>query len=129
MFFVAQSLSKFLFFLILHVSTMYAAVPNSLIGKWKGEDKPNNHTEFFVAKDGFYYGKLIYEGVETKNLGNLIFKKVKFNSAKNNYQGKMCPPDANLEIDATISFITPNKLKIVLKKLLLSKTIYFVRIQ
>jgi hypothetical protein len=129
MFIVAQGISKFLFFLILYINSMYASVPNSLIGKWKGEDKPNNHTEFFVAKDGFYYGKLIYEGSETKNLGKILFKKLSYNSTTKEFKGTMSPPDSNAELNMTISFLGNDKLKVVAKKLLMTKTIYLLRIK
>lgn len=114
---------------ILQTTYLFGQSPSVLLGKWKGEDKPNNHTEFFQEKDGLYYGKLIFEGVEKKNIGKILFKKMTYNTAKKEFKGWMSPPEGDMEIDASLTFISPDKLKIVVRKFLMSKTIYLIRIK
>jgi hypothetical protein len=114
--------------LVLQTGYLLGQSPSALVGKWKGEDKPDNHSEFFLAKDGFYYGKLIYEGKEKKNLGKILFHKLKYDATTKTFQGSMSPPDADLKINATISFFGKEKLKVVVKKFMMTKTIYLLRL-
>jgi hypothetical protein len=115
--------------ILLLTNCLLVQTPNTIIGKWKGEDRPNNHTEFFIANDGLYYGKLIFEGIEKKNLGKIMMKKLLYNSTTKEFKGTMSPPDANIELNVTISFVRNDKLKVVAKKLLMTKTIYLLRIK
>jgi hypothetical protein len=107
--------------------TISAQTANTLLGKWKGADEPQRELEIYRATDGLYYGKLIYEGGKTEHIGKLILKKMSYTESSNSFKGTMSPPDMNMEMDATISFISNDKIKVHVKKLLMSKTIYFVR--
>lgn len=99
----------------MHTSYLLGQLPSTLIGKWRGEDKPNNHTEFFIAKDGLYYGKLIFEGAEKKNLGKVLMKKLSYNSITKEFKGTMSPPDGEMELNVILSFVGNDKLKVVVK--------------
>ncbi len=114
--------------IILKASYLLRQPPTAIIGKWKGEDKPTNHIEFYIGKDDLVYGKLIYEGNETKNIGKILFKKLKYNSISKVFKGVMCPPDATIEIDATLSFISDSKIKVVIKKFVITNTKYVYKL-
>jgi hypothetical protein len=107
----------------------FAQSAETIAGKWQAENDANRQSEIYLAKDGFYYGKLIAEKGKTENLGKLILKKLKYDSATQTFKGTMSPPDRNMELEATVSFVGKDKLKIVARKFLMSKTVYFVRIK
>lgn len=100
----------------------------SIIGKWKGEDKPNNHIAISLHPDGMYYGILVYEEGKTTNLGKKILNHLKYDAEKNIFKGTMSPPDANITLNITLSIVDNKKLKLTAKKLFLTKTLYFLRI-
>ena len=106
-----------------------AQTGSSIIGKWKGEDQPNNHVQFYFEKDGFYYGKLVSENGKTQNIGKAMMKQLKYDATTNTYKGTMTPPDKNITVNVTLSLIGNDKIKVVAKKFLITKTIYFLRIQ
>jgi hypothetical protein len=85
--------------------------------------------EIYLAKNGKYYGKAINDNSTPSKNGNLIIKKLSYITEAKNYKGTMEPPDMNVTLNITVTLETANRLKIVAKKLLMSKTIYFSRIQ
>lgn len=95
----------------------------SILGLWKGEDKQEIKIQIYYAKDGAYYGKTS-DGKE-----KIVLKRMIYDTLKKHYKGTMHPPDANIELNATLIQIGPNKLKITVRKLLLTKTMYISRIQ
>jgi hypothetical protein len=108
-------------------TTISAQTSNTLLGKWQGADEPRRQLEIYLATDGFYYGKLIYDGGKTEHIGKLILKKMSYIASSNSFTGTMSPPDTKMEADATVSFISIDQIRVSVKKLLMSKTIYFIR--
>jgi hypothetical protein len=109
--------------------TVFGQTQSTIIGKWKGEDKPNLQSEFYLGKDGLYCGKIIKDTENKGTLGRIILKKFKFDPKTSSFKGRMSPPDRDIELDATITFESKDKLKIVAKKFIMTKTIYFIRIK
>jgi hypothetical protein len=108
--------------------SLCAQSATTIAGKWKAENDPDQKSEFYLAKDNFYYAKVI-ESQNTENNGKIILKKIKYNEATKTYKGIMSPLDKDIELNATISFITNHKLMVVAKKAFMSKTLYFIRIR
>lgn len=110
----------------------YSQSASSIIGQWKNEKEPEHQIEFYLDKDGFYYGKVLKDfkkdGKEMKK-GSLLFKKLTYDAATNTFKGLMSPPDAGIEVNSTISFDGNDKLKVVGKKFMMTKTLRFVRIK
>jgi len=102
---------------------------NGIIGKWKSEEHPNNHLEIYLAKDGLYYGKLVYENGKTENLGKFLLKHLQYDASANCYTGKMMPPDRNIEFTVKLTQISDDKIKAVATKFLITKTIFFIKIK
>jgi hypothetical protein len=102
---------------------------NTLTGKWKGEDKPNNHVQFCLGDDGLYYGKLVFEDGKKENLGKVMMKQLKYETATKTYKGTMTPPDKNIDLKVTLTFEGNDKIKVVAKKFFMTKTVYFIRIK
>jgi hypothetical protein len=118
-------LTVFLFFAL--VVTSSAQSPETIVGKWKGEAKHDREIEFYLSKDGLYYGKTIGTGTKKSDKGHLLLRKLVYVSEEKVFRGIMSPPDRNAEINATLSFSTPNRLKVVGHKMFMTKTIYFIR--
>ncbi len=115
--------------LLLFYLTSFGQDESTLLGKWKNETDASKTSEFFKASDGFYYGKIVSDTGKPSNVGKLVLKKLKFDPKEKNFTGMMSPPDKKIELDITITFITADKIKVVGKKLLFSKTFYFSRIK
>lgn len=103
-------------------STTFFQTKNDIVGKWQDEKEPTKQLEIYLAKDGLYYGKLI-------STGKTILNSVTYNDTKKSFIGIMTPPEFNTTVNATITFENKNKLKLIGKKFIMSKTIYFVRIK
>jgi uncharacterized protein (DUF2147 family) len=100
----------------------FSQTKNDIVGKWKDEKATDKQLEIYLGKDGKYYGKEI-------STGKLILNGATYNEKKKTFSGKMTPPDANMTMNATISLESVDKFKIIGKKFIMSKTIYFVRIK
>lgn len=101
-----------------------------IIGHWKSDDKEKDiQMEIYLAKDGYYYGKVINDKSTSSKGGSLILKKLSYITEVKTYKGTMEPPDINGTLNVTVALESVNRLKIVARKLLMSKTIYFFRIQ
>lgn len=95
----------------------------SITGLWKDEDKQGVKIQIYHANDGAYYGKAV------DSSGKIVLKKLIYNSLKKQYKGTMHPPNANIELNATLTQISADRIKITVRKLLLTKTMYISRIQ
>jgi hypothetical protein len=101
----------------------------TILGKWKGEEDASRQIEFYQEKDGSFSGKVINDNGKKPKNGHLIFKQLKYDEQSHTYKGQMLPPDAKLGINATLAFFDNNRLEVVGKKFLLTKTFHFTRIQ
>jgi hypothetical protein len=102
---------------------------SSIVGQWKDEKEPDRQMEFYQDKNGLYYAKTINSKKKEMVNGQVLVKKLKYDEASKTFKGTMSPPDANLELNATVTIVTNDKLKIVAKKLVISKTIHLIRIK
>jgi hypothetical protein len=108
----------------------FGQTASQIIGKWKSDEKEKDvQMEIYLAKDGNYYGKVINDNTTPCKNGNLIIKKLSYTNEAKNYKGTMEPPGINTTLNVTVTLETANRLKVVAKKLLMSKTIYFSRVQ
>jgi hypothetical protein len=106
-----------------------AQTTSAIIGQWKDEKEPDRQMEFYLDKDGLYYAKTINSKKKEMANGQVLIKKLKYDEASKIFKGTMSPPDANLELNATVTIVANDKLKIVAKKLVMSKTIHLIRIK
>jgi uncharacterized protein (DUF2147 family) len=109
--------------------TVSAQKEKDILGKWKTEDNMDLQAEIFLANDGLYYGKIIQDKDKKVSNGKQILKKFVYDSKANSFKGKMSPHDRDMELNATITFESEDKLKVVARKFLFSKTIYFLKIK
>jgi len=102
---------------------------SAIIGQWKDEKEPDRQMEFYLDKDGLYYAKIINSKKKEMMNGQVLVKKLKYDEVTKTFKGTMTPPDANLELSATVTMVSNDNLKIVAKKLVMSKTINLIRLK
>jgi uncharacterized protein (DUF2147 family) len=102
---------------------------SAIIGQWQDEREPDRQMEFYLDKDGLYYAKIINSKKKEMMNGQVLVKKLKYDEVTKTFKGTMTPPDANLELSATVTMVSHDNLKIVAKKLVMSKTIQLIRIK
>jgi len=108
----------------------FCQTAGTITGNWKFELKDETlEMEVYLATDGTYYGKLINDNSNPTKNGTLILKKLKYNKESQKFKGTMRPHDANIELDVTVTAIDKDRLKMIAKKLLISKTMYLTRIK
>jgi hypothetical protein len=100
----------------------------AFIGKWKNEEDTKRVIEIYLAKDGFYYGKGVGETNKNIKAGHLIFRKCKYDSNSKSLKGTMHPPDKLVEMNVNIQLEKDGKLKVVAKKLFMTKTLVFIKV-
>ncbi|MFY8035654.1 MAG: hypothetical protein ACOVMQ_00735 [Cyclobacteriaceae bacterium] len=115
--------------LLLSLLAVRAQTAATIAGQWKDEKDPDRQMEFYLDKDGLYYAKAIHSKKKDVANGQVLVKKLKYDAATQTFVGTMSPPDSGLELNATITFQTKDKIKIVAKKSILTKTLVLVRIK
>jgi uncharacterized protein (DUF2147 family) len=108
----------------------YAQNAHAILGKWKNLDEGKAmQLEIYLAQDDKYYGKIINDNNQPSKNGTIALKALQYDAAMGSYKGTMQPPDSKMEINITATLLGNNKLKMVGKKLFMSKTFYLQRIQ
>jgi uncharacterized protein (DUF2147 family) len=101
-----------------------------ITGIWKmEEDKKPMQVEMYLSGDGNYYGKIINDNSKKSKNGKVVFQELKYSENTNTYKGRMQSPDNDAVVTITIYFDNNNRLKVVGKKYLMTKTFHFSRIK
>jgi hypothetical protein len=115
---------------LLSVTTSISAQSaNTILGKWQDETDANRRMDIYQDKDGLYYGKSAAEKDKKVNTAKTALKKLKYDASSQTFKGTMNPPDADIDLNVTVSFVGNDKLKFVAKKFFMTKTIYLLRIK
>lgn len=104
--------------------TYAQTIESKITGNWFCAEMDKSTINIYKATDGYWYAKII-KSVDSKKIGKMILSKVKFNTGNNNYTGTLTPPTNSMEINATVTFTEDGKLKLVEKKLFITKTYLF----
>lgn len=127
-------MSKMTKYLVLMLGLLAAAQiraqsPNEITGKWNNKEDKHGLMEFYQGEDGLYYGRMINaDGGEAK-LGKVVLRKLRYNSESKTFTGLISPPDFNIELNATLSWIDKDALLVVAKNMFKTKKIRFDRIK
>ena len=100
---------------------------NDFQGNWLTSEMENTTINIFLAKDGFWYGKIIKSDTK-ENIGKMLLNKMKFDKMKNVLEGKLIRPNNGMVVNATISLDGDKKLKMVGKKLFITKTVHWTKV-
>jgi uncharacterized protein (DUF2147 family) len=95
-----------------------------IVGYWNSKEGNSKKIEIYLDKDGYFQGISAPSNKDKKS--KKILKDLKYDSKTNSYKGTMSPPDKDILLDVTLTITSNNELKIVARKFIMSKTIYFV---
>jgi hypothetical protein len=122
-------ISILIVFLCMSIS-VFPQTGGGITGSWKCEIKGKHiEMEIYQAIDSAYYGKIINDNSIPSTNGTIILKKLKYDKTSQTFKGTMRPHDADVELDATVTVIDKDRLKIIAKKLFMSRTVYLTRIK
>lgn len=99
----------------------------SISGRWVMENEPQKIISIYLARDGFYYGKI--DQPASKDNGKLVIQKLRYNTEKKLYQGTMSPPDQNITLNVSLTFVGEKRIKLEARKMFLTKTMYLIPAQ
>ena len=109
-------------------SLLYAqTIESKIIGNWFCVEMDKSTINVYKAADGFYYAKITESEVKT-NVGKTILTKAKYNKTENTFTGTMTRPSNGMEINSTIYMENDNRVKVVGKKFIITKTFYWTKI-
>lgn len=109
-------------------ATAWAQTAKSILGRWKDEANPTMQTEFYAQADGQFYGKLVnHTGNKLKN-GFIVFRNITWNEQAKIFNGTLIKPEDGSEFNVTIVLTNDDRFTFRVKKLFMTKTFQFVRI-
>jgi hypothetical protein len=110
--------------------TGFTQTANQITGVWEADDKSKPlQVEIYLARDGNYYGKVVNDISAPSKNGNLVIESLVYSETSKTYKGTLQPTESRMTLNATVTMEGINRLKMVAKKLLMSKTIYLTRIK
>lgn len=106
-------------------SFQLSAQSDAIEGKWFAEEL-DNATIRIEARNGAYFGEIVRSDV-ADHVGVEVLKNLQFDPEQANWIGTVYSPKRKMNINATVTLESPDKLKIVGKKFVLTKTFYFTK--
>ncbi len=117
-----------LIILFLIISRSFPQSKNEvIIGTWL-EKETNIKVTFYLDTDNCFYGKVIEDPENISNNNQIVFHKLIYSNNDECYVGTMTPPEKDIELSVKIYSTSNNILKVVAKKFIFSKTLYFQRL-
>jgi len=107
--------------LILINTLAFAQTNAAILGKWTTEEKKDLLLEIYKSADGLFYGK--------NQTGKLVLQQLQFDSKTKAYKGKMLAPEKDILVDVTVYNENVDRLKMVVKKFMITKIIYLTKIK
>ncbi|WP_297332968.1 hypothetical protein [Flavobacterium sp.] len=118
---------KFLLILIFINCALFAqSSANAFKADWYASEMDNTTITIFQSSDGLWYGKII-NSTNKENIGKYLLEKMRYNPSDKSLEGQLKNPENKMVVKATLTLEGNNKLKIVGKKLLFTKTVYFIK--
>lgn len=95
-------------------------------GLWEAGDRDESAIQIELKEDGYWYGTIVKTNVP-RSIGKLLFKNGVFDPKKEAIKGILIHPDSGWEVNGKLSLESPNKLKVLASKFIISKTFYWTR--
>ena len=106
----------------------FANKEHNIIGKWYAEEIEKSTIEIEQKEDGNFYGEIVAS--EKKEwIGKTVLDNLKYDSKTNTWKGEIYSLKRNMTIDVTLSLESEMRLKLVGKKLFMTKTFYWKKIK
>ncbi len=98
----------------------FAQTDTDLIGQWKDSLKTDRLISITKDQKGLFYGK--------DQKGQVVLK-ILTKAQHNTYTGEITPPGTKFTASVRLEFINPDKLKLTMNKLFISKILILNRVQ
>jgi hypothetical protein len=101
----------------------YAWLPSKSLpdGQWKSTERMDLILTWHSLSNGSYIGK--------NQDGHIVLKDIIYDANTDSFRGLLTPPGQNIQLPAKIVIETADQIKIQLRKFLMTKTIYLVKIK
>ena len=99
-----------------------------ILGNWFSAEMNNAIIEVYKGEDNRFYGKIVKCDKE-EWVGETILKKAVYDESKKRWKGEIYSLKRKMTISVNLTLTDDNKLKLVGKKFLFSKTFYWERKQ
>ncbi len=100
---------------------------NQFAGTWLAKEMNNSAISLYKQEDGRWYAKILLS--DDTNLKNfIIFSGGIYSAESKTIKGILRRKDSTMKIDATLSMVEKNQLKIVGTKFFISKTFLWKRL-
>ncbi|MGL4630096.1 MAG: DUF2147 domain-containing protein [Leadbetterella sp.] len=119
--------------IILIICTLWAnysfgqVTEKGIVGNWYSEEMDQSTIQIYLAKDGAYYGKII-KSPKPDHIGAIIFHQLRFNEKEQEWSGTIRQPKKDISINAKVTMVSKDKLKLVGTKLIITKTFYLSKV-
>jgi hypothetical protein len=101
-----------------------------ITGNWKTLHTDKTlQMEIYLSENNLYYGKVSNDSSQASKNGTLILKALEYNETTKTYKGTMSPPGAGVDLSVTVTMENNDRIKIIAKKFLMSKTMYISRVK
>jgi hypothetical protein len=116
----------FLLFVLFSLDLHAQQLQEKLYGSWLWRERSNAVVEFFKDVDGTIAGKVI-SADDKDMIGRIVFYRITSDKTTDHFKGRGDAPIG--AIDIFISFASEDSLKVVGKKMFVSKTFLLVRVR
>jgi hypothetical protein len=90
-----------------------------IVGSWNSEDQNLKTLIIYKGTNNLYYGK--------NEAGKIILKDLKYDEKSESFIGSMTPPDAKIELTATVTLLENGNLKVEASKFIMKTTMIFIK--
>ncbi len=120
-----KTFSAITFFLLFFHSGLFSQ--DVVVGKWHAEDLDNSVIKIY-KESNLLFGKIIASD-KAEYIGQMVLKSFKYNQKDTRWEGTIYSPKRKMEINGTLSLESPDKIKLVGRKYLMTKTFYWNRLE
>jgi hypothetical protein len=115
-------------FLLIGSQLFSQSKEHDIAGNWYSEEADKTTMEIFKSKDGLWYSTVLTSD-DKRGIGKNALKKLAYNPTENYYKGDLYAAGKNSNLSAVVSLQPDGKLKVLGKKLIISKTVYWSRVK
>lgn len=124
-----KNITVILFFVLLYgFSSNAQSNANLILGNWISLEN-NRQINIYLGESKYYTGKIINEDSDKSQNDHVLLKNLSYNQDEQCYIGNLLPPEDGTQLDVKIYLINSDSLKLVAKKFIFSKTLYFQRLK
>ncbi len=111
--------------LVAQTKVLAQTIESKISGTWYCEEMNMSKISLYKKADGYWYAKITASDAK-ENIGKTIIERAQYNAKDNALYGTLVRPGNGMQVNATITLESNNKIKIVGKKWMITKTFYWI---